>query len=1472
MADSWWDDFSNNLATDLAPLIALFGESPTKQYLSECLTAEDIVIFAVAPLGVITAVVSAIRVRGTPSLRAFVGRAQEGAGIAEAELCSSTSRDVCELYSNGGIARVFGRPKLLEVVHDPHAAPRQEFYSTNGSEATASLYSFKDYTEKGRGKQEWNLRQSSSKRRRKSSQPDDLSHHQQPPALFAPNPNLSLNIGIKPLAQSWFIAAAIFGCLLQFFVLLWAILTRYHYHWIRNSREDEYAVPLTVIGTIFLCLGVGLCARLIESKTIEQVYQRAENQHARKLSRMYWIQPGNQIIGDQVFGSFAYSDSKDPLKRYITSRKDERTNYSAVQIWGAVGTTALGFISQFLGLRACHSSVAVVQLGVTLLMSLVRASLRAQRLREEDNFMWASPDFFQGHELDCLALKIGQPYVPSKTKTTPSKEPIGFEDSYLVEIRSRCTWTIFTAPRSTDVQVAANVSANTSPSPDTDGEDKLSILERIKEVSEGPPILSGFRIKILPNNRPLYSCAGLVNEADKELLSWISTKYCDNHRTKHDCTVGQCEGRPNRAAKIFFYRSRLARMTGSDEPESERSSYWGKKFVPVRDTALILAHTIEDTMQILFASDSEPPVTLYESWEYAFRIFWTVQCSLLDPLPNEHQDDSIHMSLRREIDKDGIPQGPWKSNRSELEAVLGLWLWSLKEPRKRQDGEESDSKRFGQQISRILSANRSPKNAVNETLGLDIWRERGGVKIQKKRLKVKWADKPKFRVPKSGDSCDSTVTGFAWEKTINCPPAQNAVWWRDGEDFVTSPDGPHNDSYDRRRFFGWCNLGEGPPCDYIDVLEITSENSLLLNCAQEIYSIFLTAIMGAVKTIGGRIDTRQHQDGFAVSNENVDKIRRALVQRGLCDAEDAFACVIPILGRLGKLELSGTTLSLAGSLVEQYRRDNNWEKVREVADWIVDWSYSGVDSKRKQSEQDSATGLEATNTLRLSVVNACESYRRAILQDGDDPKKAGCEGIIALLERFAENEIIMSTPAVWVDCGVVPDEPNLRRRQLSLADIIRSYGEAIMWCINSESSLSVQEQQLLRSRLKKYITEPRVAPDNLFCAINDEDLSSTLYLLQRHRLNEPENTRALFLACRLGWYMVVEVLIELGAGMHYVEFDKGNALSHASSLGDINTARVLMRNNAALKDKGRDEDKYRGPLHYAAKQGHALILKDLIEKYNVEKVLDEDQDGITPLAWGIRSGNSAAVEALANTIHEYDLSDYYIKEPPLHLAIKEQQGELVDVLLKIPAVDQNSNHSHAVDSPPLICAIRLKYESIFEKILKGARVDADRIDTNFRTALWWAAALGLDTYVEKLLDSGKVHEPDMRDRNSDSALSIAVEMGHLEVVRQLLRIQEPASVSLKSIFIAAKKDHMQIVEELLPHRVKDKNRAEQLLQDYGLGEVWRGIQTSKTWAAMDENAETHVDYKAEIGELSEEELEHASRVTGEEFHIFKHER
>ena len=111
-----WDDFANNLGSDLAPLLALFGEQVTKQFLSESLSMMDCLLFSLAPLGIITAMVSAIRVAGSPRLRSLIGRAKESRGTVEADLMSSTLSNVCELWNDQGVVRVLGQPVLLELV------------------------------------------------------------------------------------------------------------------------------------------------------------------------------------------------------------------------------------------------------------------------------------------------------------------------------------------------------------------------------------------------------------------------------------------------------------------------------------------------------------------------------------------------------------------------------------------------------------------------------------------------------------------------------------------------------------------------------------------------------------------------------------------------------------------------------------------------------------------------------------------------------------------------------------------------------------------------------------------------------------------------------------------------------------------------------------------------------------------------------------------------------------------------------------------------------------------------------------------------------------------------------------------------------------------------------------------------------------------------------------------------------------
>ncbi|KAF1959247.1 ankyrin [Byssothecium circinans] len=112
-------EFAFTLFTDFAPLLALFGEQFARQFMSESLTWLDHIIFAMAPLGILTAIVGAIRVSGPGWAKAFIGRARETRAAAEIELMSSTSSEVCEVYNGKNVVRAMGTPKLTQFILFP---------------------------------------------------------------------------------------------------------------------------------------------------------------------------------------------------------------------------------------------------------------------------------------------------------------------------------------------------------------------------------------------------------------------------------------------------------------------------------------------------------------------------------------------------------------------------------------------------------------------------------------------------------------------------------------------------------------------------------------------------------------------------------------------------------------------------------------------------------------------------------------------------------------------------------------------------------------------------------------------------------------------------------------------------------------------------------------------------------------------------------------------------------------------------------------------------------------------------------------------------------------------------------------------------------------------------------------------------------------------------------------------------------
>jgi hypothetical protein len=158
-----------------------------------------------------------------------------------------------------------------------------------------------------------------------------------------------------------------------------------------GSRPETAYFILALTGTVFLTIGMAMSMRIIE-KTSQG--RRFTNQpRINSKDTIFWLQPGNQRVGDQLFHSFAYHKKE---AEYVTSwKRDKSSNFGfhaferflAVELGIAIVLSLSGFICQFLGLRGLHASTILYQLGSTLIMAGIRALLRSRRL-ERTSSMW----------------------------------------------------------------------------------------------------------------------------------------------------------------------------------------------------------------------------------------------------------------------------------------------------------------------------------------------------------------------------------------------------------------------------------------------------------------------------------------------------------------------------------------------------------------------------------------------------------------------------------------------------------------------------------------------------------------------------------------------------------------------------------------------------------------------------------------------------------------------------------------------------------------------------------------------------------------------------------------------------------------------------------------------------------------------------------------------------------------------------
>lgn len=211
---------------------------------------------------------------------------------------------------------------------------------------------------------------------------------------------------------------------------MYAVLTVFVYpqHFQKDDKAvASYAFPLYLIGTTLLFLGMFFCALIME-RSSKEFYLKAE-----KPSKIYWLQPGNQDVGDQVFNAFLAvnegpNSSMTKKLRYIKSIRDRRFDTKYLEIYSTLASTILGFIFQFIGLRGLHASVILAQLGSTFLMAIIRTCLRTERMTPDENKIKHDRDLMahKQQELDRFAFYLekveyfNMASLPDRSATIPS--------------------------------------------------------------------------------------------------------------------------------------------------------------------------------------------------------------------------------------------------------------------------------------------------------------------------------------------------------------------------------------------------------------------------------------------------------------------------------------------------------------------------------------------------------------------------------------------------------------------------------------------------------------------------------------------------------------------------------------------------------------------------------------------------------------------------------------------------------------------------------------------------------------------------------------------------------------------------------------------------------------------------------------------------------------------------------------------
>lgn len=230
----------------------------------------------------------------------------------------------------------------------------------------------------------------------------------------------------------------------------------------------------------------------------------------------------------------------------------------------------------------------------------------------------------------------------------------------------------------------------------------------------------------------------------------------------------------------------------------------------------------------------------------------------------------------------------------------------------------------------------------------------------------------------------------------------------------------------------------------------------------------------------------------------------------------------------------------------------------------------------------------------------------------------------------------------------------------------------------------------------------------------------------------------------------------------------------------------------------------RTPLHIAAAQGLVSIITALLQYKNINKDAEDGQCQ-TPLATAISNHHMAVIQLL--------VSEGASTRQALTLAVGKGFAEVVSLLLGMDDIDVNERNKANIT--PLFLAAEAGSATITAELLSHKQINPDlRERGSLCTPFLIAASRGHAVILVHLMRHVDV-DIHASDREERTALSLAAEQGHLDVVRLLLSLgANPHHVDRRGrncLHYATQRSHERVTSVLLLHRCNA-----QLLDNMGM--------------------------------------------------------